>query len=117
MTIKEIFDYFDKIGCCTFATIGGDYPETRIAHFLVHDHESIYFMTMNTKPFYKQLKETGKVSVCGLYADSQVKETDDENLLFDNGYFIRLTGDVREVSMDEIKAKNNPAFSYCITDQ
>ncbi len=39
MTIKEIFEHFNKIGCCTFATIDGEYPETRIAHFLVYDDE------------------------------------------------------------------------------
>lgn len=116
MTIKEIFEHFDKIGCCTFATIDGEYPETRIAHFLVYDDEGIYFMTMNTKPFYKQLKSTGKLSVCGLYADTTVKETAEGNLEFDDGYFIRISGDVREVSIDEIKEKNNPAFSYCIED-
>lgn len=116
MTIKEIFERFDKIGCCTFATIDGQYPETRIAHFLVYDEEGIYFMTMNTKPFYRQLKETGKLSVCGLYADTAVKTKSDGTLEFDDGYFIRITGDVREVTIDEIKAKNNPAFSYCIED-
>lgn len=117
MTIREIFEHFDKIGCCTFATIDGEYPETRIAHFLAYDEAGIYFMTMTTKPFYKQLKETGKVSVCGLCANSAVEETKDGNLLFDNGYSIRLTGDVREVSIEEIKAKNNPHFAYCIVDQ
>ncbi len=116
MTIQEIYEYFDRIGCCTFATIGGEYPETRIAHFLVYDDEGIYFMTMNTKPFYKQLKTTGKLSVCGLYARSQVDATSDGKPEFDPGYFIRLTGDVREVTIDEIKAKNNPAFDYCIYD-
>lgn len=117
MTIQEIFKRFDEIGCCTFATIDGDYPETRIAHFLACDEEGLYFMTMTTKPFYRQLKETGKVSVCGLFANSAVEQTNDGNLKFDAGYFIRLTGDVREVSMEEIKAKNNPDFAYCIEDQ
>lgn len=116
MTIKEIYERFDKIGCCTFATIDGEYPETRIAHFLVYDDEGIYFMTMNTKPFYKQLKKTGKLSVCGMYADSKVTVKEDGTIEFDNGYFIRITGDVREVPMDEIKAKNDPAFDYCIYD-
>lgn len=116
MTIKEIFEHFDQIGCCTFATIDGAYPETRIAHFLVYDDEGIYFMTMNTKPFYRQLTATGKVSVCGLYAKADVHATADGGLHFDPGYFIRITGDVREVTMDEIRAKNNPAFSYCIED-
>ena len=116
MTIKEIFDAFDKIGCCTFATIDGDYPETRIAHFLVHDEDGIYFMTMNSKPFYKQLKDTGKISACGLCADTKVIEKIDGNISFDDGYFIRISGDVREVSIDEIKAKNNPNFDFCIQD-
>lgn len=117
MTIKEIYEHFDKIGCCTFATIDGDYPETRIAHFLVYDNEGIYFMTMTTKPFYKQLKEKGKVSVCGMYADSKVETTESGDLKFDGGYTIRISGDVREITIDEIKAKNNPDFKYCIEDQ
>ena len=34
MTIKEIYEEFDKIGCLTFATVSKEgYPETRIAHF------------------------------------------------------------------------------------
>lgn len=116
MTIQEIFERFNKMGCCTFATIDGKYPETRIAHFLLYDDEGIYFMTMNTKPFYKQLKATEKISVCGLYAKTAVNPTLDGGLHFDPGYFIRITGDVREVGIDEIKAKNNPAFTYCIED-
>lgn len=117
MTIEQIYKYFDKIGCCTFATIDGEYPETRIAHFLVWDEQGIYFMTSKTKPFYKQLKETNKVSVCGMYANTAVEATQDGNLLFDAGYFIRISGDVREVPIEEIKAKNNPDFAYCIEDQ
>ncbi len=116
MTIQEIFESFEKIGCCTFATIGNGYPETRIAHFLVWDEEGIYFMTMNTKPFYRQLKETGRVSVCGLYANSQIQGETEKGLVFQPGYSIRLTGDVREVPIDEIKAKNDPRFAYCIED-
>lgn len=116
MTIKEIFDRFEKIGCCTFATVDGEYPKTRIAHFLVCDDEGIYFMTMNTKPFYRQLKATGKISVCGMSAATSVSERPDGELHFDPGYVIRLTGDVREVSIDEIKARNDPAFNFCIED-
>lgn len=116
MTIQEIYEAFQRIDCCTFATIDGDYPETRIAHFLVCDQEGLYFMTMNTKPFYRQLKETGRLSVCGLYANSQKQGETEAGYVFEPGYFIRVTGDVREVSIEEIKAKNNPDFSYCIED-
>lgn len=117
MEIKEIFELFDEIGCCTFATVDGDTPETRIAHFVAFDEEGLYFMTMNTKPFYRQLKSNGKVSVCGMSSDTQVWTGDDGQLMFEPGYFIRLTGDVREVSMDEIKSKKNPSFDFCLEDQ
>lgn len=117
MTIREIFERFDGIGSCTFATVGGDgYPETRIAHFLACDEEGLYFMTMTTKPFYRQLKASGRVSACGLGASSAVTQTEDGRLEMEPGYFIRVTGDVREVSMEEIRAKNNPDFDYCIED-
>lgn len=108
MTVQEIFECFDKIGCCTFATIDGGYPETLIAHFLTWDGDGIYFMTMNTKPFYRQLKETSKVSVCGPYASIQVLGETKPGYVFDPGYFIRLTVDVRKVSIDELKAKTTP---------
>ncbi|OON92858.1 MAG: hypothetical protein ATN32_00240 [Candidatus Epulonipiscium fishelsonii] len=117
MTIKEIYESFDKIGSCTFATINGTYPETRIAHFLAYDEEGIYFSTMFTKPFYKQLIETKKVAVCGLCAETKVTEIDEENIYFEPGYFARINGDVKEVSIDELKAKDNPIFKYFIADK
>ena len=116
MKISEIYDMFDKIGCCAFATIDGDYPETRIAHFIAHDNDGLYFMTMTTKPFYEQLKATGKVSVCELSASASVETDENGNLLFEAGYTIRISGEVREISMDTIKEKNNPAFDFCIED-
>ena len=116
MEISEIYEMFDKIGCCTFATINGDYPETRIAHFIAHDNDGLYFMTMTTKPFYKQLKTTGKVSVCGLSASTKVETDENGNLLFDAGYTIRISGDVKEIPMDKIKEENDHAFDYCIKD-
>lgn len=116
MDIKSIFDKFEEIGVCTFSTIDNGYPESRVAHFIAYDKEGLYFMTMNCKPFYRQLTETGKVSVTGLKASTQVKMTSDRNLVFEPGYFIRVTGDVREVSVNEIKAKNNPIFTYGLED-
>ncbi len=116
MDIKEIFDCFEQVGCCTFATIDGDYPETRIAHFLCWDDEGLYFMTMNTKPFYRQLKETGKVSVCALNANTQIIGETDLGYVMEPGCMVRLTGDVREVTIEEIKAKNDSRFDYFIED-
>lgn len=118
MTIKEIYEKFDKVGCLSFATINehGE-PESRIAHLRAYDHEGIYFMTMFTKDFYSQLKNTGKVSICGLSAKTQVEHDENGLPLFENGYAIRMTGNVQEVPMEIIKAKKNPLFDMCIKDQ
>lgn len=118
MTIKEIYKAFDRIGCLTFATINAQgEPETRIAHLRAYDDDGIYFMTMFTKSFYAQLKQTGKVSICGLCANTQVSHNEDGMPVFNRGYSIRMTGTVREISLAEIKAKNNPLFDMCIKDQ
>lgn len=118
MTIKEIYEAFDKIGCLTFTTVNRDNePESRIAHLRAYDDDGLYFMTMFTKQFYHQLKETRKVAVCGLCANSQVDYKKDGTPVFDGGYFIRMTGNVKEVSIEEIKSKNNPIFNFCIKDQ
>jgi hypothetical protein len=61
MDIADIYEKFDQIGCLTFATIDKDTPQTRIAHLFAQDYEGLYFRTMITKPFYDQLKKTGKV--------------------------------------------------------
>ncbi len=118
MTIKEIYESFDKIGCLTFATVNEfNEPETRIAHLRGYDDDGIYFMTMYTKSFYKQLKDNGNISICGLCADTKVEHTKDGSPIFSGGYAIRMTGQVKEVPMSEIKEKNNPIFDFCIKDQ
>ncbi len=117
MNIKDIYEAFDKIGSLTFATISNGVPTTRIAHLRAYDDEGIYFMTMFTKQFYKQLKQSGTVSVCGLSADSTIVHDENGFPVFKPGYTIRMSGTVKEVSIDEIKAKNNPIFDFCIKDQ
>jgi len=72
MDIADIYEKFDQIGCLAFATIDEGYPQTRIAHLRAHDHEGLYFQTMITKAFYKQLKKTEKVSICGMFPETSV---------------------------------------------
>ncbi len=118
MTIKEIYEKFDQIGCLSFTTINEDGdPESRIAHLRGFDEEGIYFMTMFTKSFYKQLKNHNKVALCGLGANTAVKHDADGMPVFEGGYAIRMTGLVKEISIDTLKAKNNPVFDVCIKDQ
>ena len=73
MDIKAIYKKFDQVGCLTFATIEKDTPQTRIAHLFAYDDEGLYFRTMIVKPFYKQLKKTGRVSICGMYPETKVR--------------------------------------------
>lgn len=105
MTMKEIYERFDKIGCVTFSTINGDLVESRIAHFFAYDDDGLYFHTMNTKPFYKQLRERKTVSVCGMYPTTQVAHDENNLPFFEPGYTMRITGEVRELSMEEMEAK------------
>ncbi|MGL4362955.1 MAG: 4Fe-4S binding protein [Cellulosilyticaceae bacterium] len=118
MTIKEIYNKFDQIGCLTFSTQDDQMIESRIAHFFACDDEGLYFRTMNTKPFYKQLTKYKNISVCGMYPNTKV--THDENQLpyFEPGYTIRISGKTRELTAEEIseKAANNSDFYVAVYD-
>ncbi len=117
MTIKEIYEKFEKIGCLSFTTINEDGdPESRIAHLRAFDDDGIYFMTMYTKSFYKDLKAHAKISLCGLGASAKVEHDASGMPVFEGGYAMRMTGKTKEVSIEEIKAKNNPMFDMCIKD-
>ncbi len=118
MNIQEIYEAFDKIGCLSFATVNeAGEPESRIAHLRAYDDEGIYFMTMFTKAFYKQMMQTHRVSICGLCANTEIQHDEQGMPVFSGGYAIRMTGVVKEVPMEEIQAKNNPMFDFCIKDK
>jgi ferredoxin len=105
MNIAEIYGKFDQIGCLTFATIDKGTPQTRIAHLFAYDHEGLYFRTMITKPFYAQLKNTEKVSICGMFPKTTVTRNAQGMPYFAPGYTIRATGDTKEISFLSLKEK------------
>ncbi len=118
MTIKEIYEKFDKVGCLSFTSVDeSGIPESRIAHLRAYDDDGIYFMTMFTKDFYANMKQSGKISICGLNAKTQVDHDESGFPIFEGGYAVRMSGTVKEVSIEEIKAKKNPSFDFCIKDQ
>ena len=120
MDIREIYGHFQKAGCCTFATVDENgFPVQRIAHFFACDGEGLYFRTMKVKPFYRQVKESGRVSACGLVTpDAGIGHGDDGMPVFSAGYFIRVEGTAREVAFDDLKAKaaNDPDFELGVKD-
>jgi ferredoxin len=118
MKKKEIYEYFDKIGCLTFSTVENGYAHPRIAHLNGCDDSGFYFRTMITKPFYKQLKAHPTISICGMYPSTRVTHNEKGLPYFEPGYFIRLLGNVQEVPPEEIKAKakQNPDFRVAAHD-
>ncbi len=118
MDIEEIYTFFDKIGCITFATIDNGLPQARIAHLFACDHEGLYFRTMIIKPFYAQLKKTGTVAVCGIYPYTAVSHDDQGMPTFEPGYAVRATGYVREISLEKLKqkAKEKQQFDMGVKD-
>lgn len=117
MTIREIYEYAERIGVLTFSTISQDEVHSRIAHFNGYDDEGIYFRTMDTKPYYRQLMETRKVTVCGI-TRSSVAHDDEGMALFEPGYTFRLIGEIRPVPLEELreKAKTNEMLQMAVKD-
>lgn len=119
MRIQEVFEHFEKIHSYSFASIDDGEPEIRIAHFLTYDDEGLYFQTMKVKPFYRQLTKTGLVAVCALIAPQEEASHDEHDLPgFPPGYFIRVRGEVRELSFEELeeKVKKDARFLPLVKD-
>ena len=119
LTIPEVYDLFDQIGCCSFATLDGrGGVDSRIAHFFACDEEGLYLRTMDVKPFYRQLVEGGKLSVCGEKTAAPCSWDDDNMPHFQPGFMVRVSGDVRLLTREEVteKAAANPQFNVAIYD-
>lgn len=118
MTISEIYTLADKIGILTFSTIHNGEVHSRSAHFNGYDDEGIYFRTMSNKPFGRQIMATKKVTVCGC-SDPRVLSHDENGApSFPQSYTIRIIGEVRRVTAEEIfeKAKTNEALKTAAQD-
>lgn len=118
-TIEDLYNAFDQVGCCSFATLDGEGGvESRIAHFFAWDDEGLYLRTMTVKPFYRQLVEGGVLSVCGERTDAPCQWDDDNMPHFQPGYMVRASGEVRELSQVEVdeKAAANPLFNVAVYD-
>ena len=64
LSIREIYEKFDEIGCCAFTTVDdAGAPVSRIAHFFAADDDGLYLRTMTVKPFYHQMKANGLLAV------------------------------------------------------
>ncbi len=119
LSIKEVYDLFDAVGCCSFATLDGNGGvDSRIAHFFAWDEEGLYLRTMTGKPFFRQMMEGGHLSVCGERTEALCQWDDDNMPHFQPGYMVRVSGQVRLLTQAEVDAKAaaNPQFNVAIYD-
>lgn len=119
LSIENVYDRFNQIGCCSFATLDGKGgASSRIAHFFAYDDEGLYLRTMAVKPFYRQLKSGGKLAVSGEFTEARIVY-DEKNLpQFKPGFQMRVEGEVRELSpgVVQAKAEQNRNFNVALFD-
>ncbi len=100
MTIAEIYEIIEKIGCMTFSTIGESGEVfSRIAHFNGYDDDGLYFRTMTVKPYYRQLMKNGQMTVCGMTDNNILEHDDDGAANFPPSRTLRLVGQIKNVLM------------------
>lgn len=119
LSIKEVYELFDEVGCCSFATLDGNGGvDSRIAHFFAYDDDGLYLRTMTGKPFYRQMVEGGKLSVCGEHTEAPCTWDDDNMPHFQPGYMVRVSGDVRVLSPEETQKHiaDDPRFAVADYD-
>ncbi len=119
MSIKEIYEYADKIGLLSFSTIHNGEVQSRIAHFNGYDDEGIYLRTMGSKSYGRQLRDGGAITVCGNYGEGILNHSDvGAEPIFAPGYTFRLVGKIRFVPAEEIKekAKTNKMLEVAARD-
>lgn len=119
MTNKEIYEFINKVGLFTFSTIYKNEIHSRIAHFNGYDEDGFYFRTMYNKPYARQLLETGRLTVCGHCGDGIINHEDvGASPNFAPGFSLRLIGEVKFVSPEEIieKALTNDMLKVAARD-
>lgn len=106
MTSKEIDSAIAKIGSLSITTLDGSTMHSRIISICGCDDDGIYFLTMDVKPFYRQLKKNPLLSMCGIYPSGRKEgKNKDGQPYWPPGFFLRITGEAREVTDYEIKEK------------
>lgn len=119
MELKELYEKIEEVGCLTFSTIGeNNEVQSRIAHFNGFDEDGLYFRTMTSKPYYRQLIKHKKLTVCGMTDSRVLEHLDDGTPVFPRSFVIRIVGEVKNVPYETIveKSKTTPALLTAVQD-
>lgn len=116
---REIYNLFEEIGDCISSTVDENgMSASRVAGFFAGDEDGFYLRTMTTKPFYRQMRDAGFLSVCGLRTPEKVHRDENNLPVFQPGIMLRVTGKVREMSAEEVaaKAEHDSNFDVAVFD-
>jgi ferredoxin len=119
MKLKELYEKIDEIGCMTFSTIGENGEvQSRIAHFNGYDEDGLYFRTMTSKPYYRQLMKNKKLTVCGMTDSRVLSHLPDGTPVFPTSYSLRIVGEIKNVPYEVIceKAAKTEALKTAVQD-
>ena len=95
-----------KIGAFSMTTMDGQNMHSRIVSICGSDEQNIYFLTMNVKPFYRQLKKNPSVCLCGIFPSGQKTGKNAVGQpTWPPGFTLRITGQAREIPGDEVREK------------
>lgn len=106
MNPKELDSALAKVGSLSITTFDGTTMYSRIISICGCDDDGIYFLTMDVKPFYRQLKSNPQLSLCGIYPSGRKEgKNKDGQPYWPPGFTLRFTGEAREVDAKEIDEK------------
>ncbi|WP_136806747.1 4Fe-4S binding protein [Desulfosediminicola flagellatus] len=106
MNLNDVYSALSKIGSLTITTLDEGTMHSRIISICGGDDDGIYFLTMDVKPFYRQLKSNPQISICGIYPSGRKEGKNAAGQPYwPPGFMLRITGEAREVSNAEIHDK------------
>ena len=103
---KDVRQALKKIGSVTMTTLDKETMHSRIISICGSDNQGIYFLTMDVKPFYRQLKKNPNLALCGIYPSSRKTGKNPVGQpTFAPGFTLRISGRAREIPEDEVRKK------------
>lgn len=65
--MNEVLEYLKSCGTFYIATCEGDQPRVRPFGAVCEFEGKLYIVTNNQKNVYRQMKQNGKIEICGMY--------------------------------------------------
>ena len=104
-TAEQALRFLRELKSVAVATVNNGEPAVRIADVMMVQDESLYLITARGKPYYRQLKQQGRVAICAM----------DRNYVT-----VRLIGEVEQCADRALLGKiyeQNPILSKLYPDE